>query len=170
MKKKEKAYGAFSLYIMAEKALIASQADTPMHLGMTVEPIEVFDYRNREEFLAVVKKAAARGIPQVEMPSEDQLYWESNGMPGRKNPPELKYAQVKTWDELERRSVYYSVDCYERGFVVISCGRDPNGLWNDETALELRMQADVGLEGVVDAIIQDLKTRKDLPGLMSASA
>lgn len=62
------------------------------------------------------------------------------------------------------------MDCYERGFVVISCGRDPNGLWNDETALELRMQADVGLDGVVDAIIQDLKNRKDLPGLMSASA
>ncbi|MBX9770094.1 MAG: hypothetical protein K2X29_01915 [Candidatus Obscuribacterales bacterium] len=103
MKNKDKAYGAFSLYIMAEKALLASQGDTPIHLAMTVEPIEVFDYRNRDEFLAVVKNAAARGIPQIEMPPEDQLYWESNGMPGLKNPPELKYAQVKTWDELERR-------------------------------------------------------------------
>jgi len=170
MKKKEKAYGTFALYVLSEKAIIAAQADTPMHLSMTVEPVEVFDYRNREEFLSVVKKAAARGIPTVEMPPEEELYWEDNGMPGLKNPIELKYAQVKTWDELERRSVFYSVDCYPRGFVVISCGRSKDGLWNDETELELRMPADVGLEGVVDAIIENLNSRKDFPGLMSASA
>lgn len=155
---------------MADKAMLVTRADTPIHLTMTTEPVDLFDFRNRDEFLAVVREAAARGIPMVEMPPEDELYWESNGMPGLKNPVELKYAQVKSWDELERRSVYYTVDCYPRGFVVISCGRNKDGLWNDETALELRMPSDVGLEGVVDAIIENLNTRKDFPGLMSASA
>ena len=169
-KKKDKAYGAFSLYVMADKAILATQADTPMHLSMTVEPVEVFDYRNRDEFLSAVNRAAARGIPSVDMPPEEELFWDTNGMPGRKNPVELKYAQVKTWDELERCSVYYTVDCYERGFVVLSCGRNRDGRWNDDTALELRMPAEVGIDGVVDAIIENLSTRRDFPGLMSASA
>ncbi len=163
MRKKEVCYGSFALYIMADKALIANDADTPMHLSMTVEPIEVFDYNIRDEFISFVKKAVARGIPKVEMPPEEELYWDKNGMPGLKAPPELKYAKVNTWDELERKTVYYSVECYERGYVVISCGRNKNGLWSDMTALELRMPAEVGLEGVVDAILQNLRTRSDLP-------
>ena len=170
MKKKDVCYGSFALYIMADKALIANDADTPMHLSMTVEPIEIFDYNNRDEFISSVKKAITRGIPKVEMPPEEELYWDENGMPGLKNPPELKYARVKDWDELERRSVFYSVECYDRGFVVISCGRSKNGLWNDETALELRMPAEVGLEGVVDAILENLGTRSDLPGFSGSVA
>lgn len=169
-RKKDKAYGAFSLYVMADKALLVTQADTPMHLTMTVEPVEVFDYHQRDQFLSAVKRAAARGIPVVEMPPDEDLIWDKAGMPSLKVPIELKYAQVKSWDELERRSVHYTVDCYERGFVVLSCGRNNDGQWNDDTALELRMAPEVGLEGVVDAIIENLNTRRDFPGLMSASA
>jgi hypothetical protein len=164
-KKRDIAYGAFSLFVMADKALIATSGVTPNRLSMTIEPIEIFDYRNRDEFLAAAKRAAARGIPQVDMPPDDELFWHEDGMPGRKTPIELKYAQVKNWDELERKSVYFTVDCYDRGYVVISCGRNKNGLWNDDVALELRMPATVGMEGVVDAILDHLKTRKDLPGM-----
>lgn len=164
MIKRDVCYASFSVYAMADRGLLASDADTPAHLSMTVEPVDVFDWRNRAEFLDAVKRAVARGIQSVPMPPDEDLNWDESGMPGLKEPIELRYAGVKTWEELERKSFFYSVECYERGFVVISCGRQKNGLWSDEVALELRMPAEIGVEGVVDAILENLKEREDLTG------
>lgn len=161
MIKRDVCYASFSVYVMADKTLLACDADTPAHLSMTVEPVDVFDWRHRSEFLVAAKRAVARGIQSVPMPPDDDLYWDENGMPGLKNPIELKYAEVETWEEFERKSIFYSVECYERGFVVISCGRKKNGLWSDDVALELRMPTEIGIEGVVDAILENLKERKD---------
>lgn len=160
-------YASFSVYAMADRGLLASDADTPAHLSMTVEPVDVFDWRKRAEFLEAVKRAVTRGIQSVPMPSNEDLICDENGMPGLKEPIELKYAGVKTWEDFERKSIFYSVECYERGFVVISCGRQKNGLWNDDVALELRMPAEIGIERVVDAILEILMARKDLAGFAS---
>lgn len=162
--KRDVCYCSFSLFVLADRALLPTDADTPSLLTMTTEPVEVFDYRERDEFLAAVQRTIARGNPKIQMPPEQELYWDENGMPGLKTPVELKYAGVKTWNDLERNSVFYTVECYERGFVVISCGRKKNGLWSDDKVLELRMPPDVRIEGVVDAILEHLKTRTDLPG------
>lgn len=160
-----KPYCNLEIIIMADKAIMPTDARTPSRWHLSVEPVEVFDYRNRADFVAASKRAISRGIPEVTMPSENEMYWDEQG-PALKNPLELKYANVSTWDELEQRSIHASIECYDRGFLVESWGRDKNGKWSDEKALELRLEPEVGIDGAIDALLEHLKTRRDLPGLV----
>lgn len=157
---------ALGLYIMANRAILPTEANTPSRFSISIEPVTVFDYRNRSEFIAAIEKAIAAGNPTVPNPSEDELERDAGGFPAFKNPVGLKYAEVSTWDELERKSIYASLRCYPSTYLVEVSGRDKNGKWSDDLALELRLPANVGVPVVVDAILDHLKTRRDLPGLV----
>lgn len=158
-----KPYCNLNIIIMADKAIMPTDARTESRWHLSVEPVEVFDYRNRSEFIAACKRAIVRGIPEVPMPAETEMFW-IEGRPELKHPIELKFAGTDNWDDLERKSVFVSVECYDKGFLIESSGRTPKGIWSEQDVLELRLNPEVGIEGVVDAILDHLETRKDLPG------
>ncbi|MBI1271047.1 hypothetical protein GC174_11505 [bacterium] len=159
-----KPYCNLDLVMMADKAIMPTDARTSSQWHLSIEPVEVFDYRNREDFIAACNRAIERGIQDIPMPSDDQMVWNDEG-PAMKQPIELKYAALNSWDDLERKSIYLTVECYDQGFLVESWGRAQNGKWSDDKVLELRLEPEVGIEGVVDAILEHLQTRKDLPGM-----
>ncbi|TXH03396.1 MAG: hypothetical protein E6R05_03140 [Candidatus Moraniibacteriota bacterium] len=148
---------------MADKAIMPTDARTQSRWHLSIEPVEVFDYRDRNEFIAACNRAVLRGIPEVPMPSDADLLW-IDGRPELKEPVELKYSGTDNWDDLERKSIFVSVECYDKGFLIESSGRTPKGIWSENDVLELRLSPEVGLEGVVDAILDHLKSRKDMPG------
>lgn len=160
----EKPYCDLGIFIMADKAILPTDARTPSRWHVAIEPVEVFDYHNRSEFIEVCKRAISRGMPEIAMPAESEMYWDDQG-PAMKQPVVLKYAGISTWDELEKKSIYVTIECYQRGFLIESWGHTSDGKWSDEKLLELRMPSDVGLEVVVDAVLDHLKNRRDLPGL-----
>lgn len=161
---REEPYADLGIYIMADKAILPTTADTPGLYTCQVEPVEVFDYRNRADFIASCKHAISRGISHIEMPDEDQMYWDEQG-PAMKNPVVLKYANLSNWDEQERKSIYVKIECYPSGFAIEVCGRAKNGKWSPDDELDIVLKSDVGIEGAVDAILEHLRTRTDLPGL-----
>ncbi|MCC7527834.1 MAG: hypothetical protein IT342_04890 [Candidatus Melainabacteria bacterium] len=161
---KAKAYCNLGIFFLADRAIMPTDARTPSRWHLSIEPVEVFDYRNRTEFIAACERAIARGMPEISMPSDDQMSWDEHG-PTMKESVTLKYAKLATWDDLERSSIYVSVECYDRGFLIESWGRAKDGKWSDEESLELRLDPAVGVEGVVDTILEHLKSRKDLPGM-----
>jgi len=167
---REKPYGDIEIYFLADRAIVPTTADTQSGFTISIEPVQVFNYGDKSRLLAALKTAADRGIQTVADPPEDQINRDESNFPGFKNPPVLKYAGVGSWDELERKSIYFSIECYPSGFLVDSWGRASDGKWSEEESLKLRLPASVGLNGVADEILNHLKTRRDLPGLMSASA
>jgi len=161
----EKPYCDLGIFIMADKAIMPTDARTPSRWHIAIEPIEVFDYHNRADFIEASKRAISRGMPEVPMPSDTEMYWDEQG-PAMKDPVVLKYANVSNWDELEKKSIYVTIECYHRGFLIESWGRAKSGKWSDDKVLELRLDPEVGIEGAIDAVLEHLYTRKDLPGLM----
>jgi len=163
---REKPYCSMGLTILSDKAVLPTSAKTPSRFTIAVKPVQVFDFQDKVQFLDALKAAIERGFPSVPDPPEEELMHFDDGMPGFKNPIELKYAGVKSWDELEQKSIFVSLDCYPSQYLIKSWGRGSDGKWSDEKALELRLPSSVGLEVVVDAILDHLRNRRDLPGLV----
>lgn len=163
---REKPYCTMGLEIFPDKAILPTSAKTPSRFTIAVEPVQIFDYQDKSQFLAALKTSIDRGIPQVPDPPEEELIDFGDGIPGFKNPVELKYAGIDTWDELEKKSIFVSLDCYPSQYLIESWGHGPDGKWSDEKLLELRLPSNVGLEVVIDAILDHLRNRRDLPGLV----
>ena len=161
---REKPYAKLGIYIMPDKAIMPTIADTPGMWSCDIEPIELFDFHNRNDFVAACKRAIERGIPQIPMPTEDEMYYDEQG-PAMKEPVILKYTKLSNWDELEHKSILISIKCYPSGFVLRSWGHSKNGKWSDDKTLDEVLDTKIGIEGVVDTILEHLKTRKDLPGM-----
>lgn len=166
MKEREKLTCGLGLYLMADRAILPTEAITASGLAVDIEPVTVFDYRNRSEFITAIEKAIAAGNPVVPDPAEDELERDVDGFKAFKNPAGLKYSGLPTWDDLEQKSILATLRCYPSGYLVEAFGRAKNGKWSDDLTLELRLPANVGIPVVVDAILDHLKTRKDLPGLV----
>lgn len=161
----EQAICSMTLYFMNDRAILPTEADIPSGFSMSIEPVSVFDYRNRSEFIAALEKTIERGNPQIAEPPESEIVRNSKGIPASKNPVELQYAKFDKWDDLERNSIYATIDSYPSGFLVQVFGRAKNGKWSDVTPLEVRL-LDVGVPVVVDVILEHLKTRHDLSNTM----
>ncbi len=149
---------------MADKALVPTEAITPSGYTISVEPVEVFDYKEKDAFLSALWQAVERGNPSVPNPPDNEIIKDSQGFPGFKNPTELKYAGVANWEEFERKSIYASIATYPSGYVVDVFGRATDGTWSDDIVLNQRVEVELGLAGVVDVILEHLQTRTDLPG------
>lgn len=166
--KREKPNGAFNLFFLADRAVIPTSAKTPSRYTVSVEPVQVFDWHDKATLAAAIEKQIAFGIPQIPELKDDELIFTEDGQPtGLKNPIEPKYAGVPEWDDLERKSIYFSIQCFPSGYLVDSWKRAADGKWSEEQSLELRLPASVGLSGLVDAIWGHLQTRKDLPGVVT---
>lgn len=163
---REKPYCSMSLIIMPDKAVLPTDALTSSRFTISIEPVQVFDYHDKGEFIAALQTSIGRGFPNVSDPPDGDLVYFEDGMPGFKNPIELKYAQAASWEDLERKSISISLRCYPSQYLIESWDHAKDGKWSDEKLLELRLPSSVGLEVVVNAILDHLKTRRDLPGLL----
>jgi hypothetical protein len=119
---REKPYCDLAMYIMTDKAIMPTDARTPSRWHCQIEPVEVFDYHNRAEFIAACERAISRGLPEIPMPSDKEMYFDEQGRPAMREPVLFKYTKLTDWDELERKSIYVTVECYHRGFLVESWG------------------------------------------------
>ena len=162
---REQAYAAFNLFVFADRAMIPTSADTASRYTVSIEPVQVFDYRDRKALTDAIEKAIAKGIPQIQDLSPEDAICGEDGISGVRNPIELKYAGATSWDELERKSIFFCIECYQSGYLIDCWGRQSNGKWSEAQSLELRLPGSVGVDGLVDQILGHLKTRKDLPGL-----
>jgi hypothetical protein len=160
---KEKIVCGMSIFFLAEKALIPTEANIPAGYSISTEPVSEFDYRDREAFREALWEAIITGNPSVANPPDSEIIKDSHGFPRFKNPLELKYAGVDSWEELERASVYASVCSYPSGYIVEAFGRAADGTWSDERVLSERVAIDDGIDAVIDVLIAHIDSRSDLP-------
>lgn len=146
----------FSLYVFADKALLPTTRATNQG-DFDVEPVKEIYYRNRAALIGALSEAFAIGNPKMDPPDKQTT------------PMEIR-SKSKSWADLERKSIYFSIKCYPSEFWIKSWGRSPDGKWSDDLLLDMHIPTEHGLEAVADAIINHLNTRRDLPGLMSESA
>jgi len=157
--KKEKKLCWFGLYVLADMAILPTCIKTSQG-DFDVEPVQEIDYRNRADLVASIAKAVKVGNPQTDVPpAEDR----------KKQTPMEKLAKAKSWADLERKSIYFSIKVFPSQFTIKAWGRASDGTWSDEnqTALDVKIPAEQGIEAVADAIIEHLKSRKDLPGVVT---
>ena len=154
---KEKKICWFGLLVLVDIALLPTCIKTDEG-DFDVEPIRKIDYGNRADLVDAITNAIHKGNPSGEVP-EYQLK--------KLQPPMEKLANAKSWADLERKSIYFSIKVFPSAFSIKSLGRAPDGSWSgeQETALDVTIPASTGAEGIADEILEHLKTRKDLPGL-----
>ncbi len=154
---KEKLLCWFGLLVLADKALLPTRIKTSRG-DCSVEPIRQIDYKNREDMIDAIKNAISIGNPKGEVP-EYVL---------KKGPTPMEpLAKAKSWADLERKSIYFSIDIFPSTFRVESWGRASDGTWSDENdkVLDMEIPAEKGPQAIVDVILEHLKTRTDLPGM-----
>lgn len=158
--KKEKKHCWFGLYILADRALLPTCIKTSQG-DFDVEPIRELNYRSRSELLDALSEAIQKGNPPSDVPPLENR---------KKQTPLEKLAKAKSWADLERKSIYFSIKVFPSCFSVKAWGRAPDSTWSDEndTSFDARIPIEAGVEGIADAILDHLKTRSDLPGPMSA--
>jgi hypothetical protein len=155
--KKEKKLCWFGLYVLADRALLPTCVKTSQG-DFDVEPIREFNYRNRHELLDAISKAVQKGNPQGDVPPIENR---------KKQTPMEKLAKAKSWSDLEKKSIYFSIKVFPSAFSIKAWGRAPDGTWSDEneTSFDVRIPIEAGVEGLADAILDHLSKRSDLPGL-----
>jgi hypothetical protein len=155
--KKEKKLCWFGLLVLPEKALLPTCIETDQG-DFDVEPIRQIDYRNRQDLVDAIENAISVGNPPGEAPSREKR---------KERTPMEKLAGAKSWADLERKSIYFSIKVYPSDFQIKSWGRASDGTWSDEkeTALDVKIPKEAGAEGIADAILEHLSQRNDLLGL-----
>lgn len=154
---KEKMLCWFGLIVLADKALLPTRIRTQRG-DCSVEPIRQVDYKNRKDLIDAIRDAVKTGNPTGEVPE----YVLNKG-----RTPIEGLAKARSWADLERKSIYFSISIFPSIFEVKSWGRAANGQWTDEneTALDVKLHAAKGADGIADVILDHLKTRTDLPGM-----
>ena len=162
---RERAFSVFNLFFLSDRVVIPTSATTASGYTVSVEPVEVVDCKDRNALKCALEKTISRGRMKIPDLPDDELIFDGDGATGLKNPIELKYAGVSNWDDLERKSINFFVECYPSGYLIECWDRAIDGKWADSHGLKARLPSSIELDGLIDEIYNHLKTRKDLPGL-----
>jgi hypothetical protein len=154
---KEKKLCWFGLLVLSDRALLPKCIKTS-HGDFDVEPVREVNYRNRSDLIDALNSAIAIGNPSGDVP-EYRL---------KKGPSLLEtLIGAKSWADLERRSIYFSIKIFPSCCSVKCWGRGPDGKWagEEDTILDTIIPVERGTAEIADVILEHLKTRTDLPGL-----
>lgn len=146
------------LYVSADKALLPTKYETDAGFHYSSDPIHEFDNRDKTALTIALREAMRVGNPVIPAPSRDEL---------KKRTAMERLINAKSWKDLERKTIYFSIKCFDTEFRVVSWGRAPDGTWGPEKehVLDTSVLKEEGVEAVAEIIIAHLKTRTDLPGL-----
>ncbi|MDR3616020.1 MAG: hypothetical protein P4L53_20855 [Candidatus Obscuribacterales bacterium] len=155
--KKEKLLCWLSVLVLSDRALLPTTMKTNQG-HFSVDPIQQIDYRNRQELIDALANAIKVGNPIGEAPSRESQ---------RERTSLEKLVHAKSWADLERKSIYFSIALLSSAVEIKSWGRAPDGTWSDEkaTSLNVKIPQEAGAEGIADVILEHLSQRRDLPGL-----
>jgi hypothetical protein len=155
--REEKLLCWLSVLVLPDRALLPTTMATNQG-HFSVDPIRQIDYRNRQELVDAIANAIKIGNPIGEAPSREK----------QKERTSLeKLVHAKSWADLERKSIFFSIEILSSDVQIVSWGRASDGTWTDEkeTSLDVRISKESGAEGVADVILEHLHQRTDLPGL-----
>lgn len=156
--RKEKLLCWFGLIVLADKALLPTRIRTSRG-DCSVEPIRQIDYRDRDDLIEAIRNAIRIGNPPGEVPEY---------VLNRTATPIEALIKAKSWADVERKSIYFSTEIFPSFYCIKCWGRACDGKWSDEqdTVLDVRIPAEKGPAEIANVILEHLKTRTDLPGLM----
>ncbi len=136
-----------SLFLTPKRGYVATDYKTSAGYYLQMPPVRDFDYKNKEELIAILEEALRVGNPPMEAPDE---------------APEgsliMDAAGYKSSSELEKNTLPISIEklttCYE-----IRCPeRLTNGRWDkNKYAFSCSVPLALGCAGVADAILEHLR-------------
>jgi hypothetical protein len=106
--KKEKKLCWFGLYVLSDRALLPTCIETDQG-DFDVEPIRQIDYRNPQDLADAIANAISVGNPPGEAPPREEQ---------KERTPMEKLANAKSWIDLERKSIYISIEVLPNGSYV----------------------------------------------------
>jgi hypothetical protein len=144
------------LYILADRALLPTTCKTEAGTFRDCDPHLEIDYSDRAALRAALQKALLAGNPEISKPTKEQR---------QKLAPTAVAAKAQSWSELERKSIFFGIRQYPTEIIVEAWAKNSDGSWSENKSFEVSIAIEAGVDGVVDAILQHLSTRKDLPGM-----
>jgi hypothetical protein len=147
------------LFVLTDKALLPTTCETDAGFHIECEPVCEFDYRQRSELVRVISDAIRQGNPVISAPTPEIVKTSVPAIQAR--------LKAKSWKEVERQSIYFSIECFDDEFTLKSWGRAPDGTWGPDKDLDLERSIPInqGVDAIVDVILDHLSQRSDLPGL-----
>lgn len=164
-RKQKQLLSLFHLVVLRKKGFIPSNKKSPIGGYCHCEPIQEFNITHRGALIAALRNAAAAGNP--DMADCEYKAW-------KKAQPEPLFAraEVKNLDELEQKSICFTIECYPTKFILYWSKRREDGLWgsnlneDNELVPDQIVPKEQGLEAVADAIVIHVNSRRDYPEIV----
>ena len=135
------------------KGYIPVNAVIESGLYFMVEPVFVADL-TVDDLVAALEKAIAFGHPQIPPPTQEEM--------DRRKDPMLSAAGVKSWYQLAKGGVSYSIFWEEKQIVLYMSRLDKKGRFEEDSHKTKTFGLDTPLQAIVEAILADVKTRPEL--------
>jgi len=138
------------IIIWDEKAYIASNACVPSGLFTSIEPVFVVN-PTLGELIPVVQKvlfSEHKLLPQL---TRDEIKAQQGLLP--------KITGARSWKRLGQKGISYIIELTEKGFLVEMSRLDSKGRWEFDPNKRTTFLPDTDLSVVIQAILEDLKTR-----------
>lgn len=143
------------IYIFADRGCIPTLGSTQKHFAYEVDPALQFDFNDRTAFAESLEEAIKHGNPPIEAP------------PRLDTPGVMqKLLESKTWEDVERSSILFSLWCWRDAYQLRVFGRKNDGTWqtNEDPILDKEIPVELGVGQIVDAVLKHLNSRFDLVG------
>lgn len=142
-------------YVAADAAYMPTQKDTDAGYFICKEPVKRFNAFDCDELAAALRQSLSSPneiIPADPMPPKDLVM--------------APYIGVSTQKQLEQKTVYISVVRLDTGFRIESLRKASDGTADREgpKAIDTVLPRETTYEQIAAAIIEHLKSRRDLPG------
>lgn len=144
-------------YLTSDLAYMPTDMDTEAGYFVESAPVKVFDAFDRSALAEALEGALSR--PNTVIPTPKTA------------PKDLvigPYIGISTQKELEQKTVYISVVRLDTGFRIESLRKAPDGTADRQgsKAIDTVLPRETTYEQLAAAIIEHLKSRKDLPGAL----
>lgn len=145
-----------ALYVTNRLGFIPTEALTNAGFYLQVEPVRQVNYWDLDELTAALQSALENGNPEITVPPGVQHHEFVMG----------RYLSVSGQEDFEKATIPIRIEENDDHYSVRSWKKLANGKWEGEKNLALNcvVAKSNGARGIAEAIIEHLKSRKDLPG------
>lgn len=146
-----------ALYVTDRLGFIPTEALTNAGFYLQVEPVRQVNYWDLDELTAALQNALENGNPEITVPPGVQQHEFVMG----------RYLGVSGQDEFEKATIPVRIEEQDDHYTVRSWKKLASGKWENPKNLALNcvVAKSAGAKGIAAAIIEHLKSRRDLPGM-----
>lgn len=141
------------VYISRGKAYLPTQGQFDSGIFADIEPVYVSDLKI-SDLSSTIQRVLEGAHPKLREPTREE--WQ------KRKDPILAITQARSWKELARRAVSYSIAWADNQIRLDMSRLDKKGRWENDPSRVRILPLDTSLEEIVSLILSDASSRPEL--------